>query len=344
MLINKVNLDQKGIKTALFLDNRANRRHHLQVQALEEAGLNPRVIVFKDFPPHNYLIQKGHGHKIIYLSMTREEGFRRFSLSLVWDLVKILKRENIKVVLTQRWRLVKYLVLAKFFYPDVKIIYYIVIGGRFKRLRRRLGLRILFPFIDKILVNSKALKEEILNYKIFPSHKLNILYSAVDPSEFEINLSKREIRKKLGLPENLFLFGMIAYFRKEKDQEGLIKTFAELLREGISAGLVLVGDGPNLDKCQNLTKDLGIENWVFFPGKRSLEEVPLWLKALDVYVYATFREGMPLAVLEAMAAGLPIIATSAEGLPDIFDTDLNFGYLVPIGDYETLKKAMKEIY
>jgi glycosyltransferase involved in cell wall biosynthesis len=343
MLRIKKTSDKGGIKTALFLVNKGNRRQQIQIQALEEAGLNPRVIVFEDFPSNN-LIKKGHGDKIIYLSKTRNEGFRRFSLSLIWELVKILNRENIRIVLTQRWRLVKYLVLAKLFYPKLKIIYYIVIGGRFKRFRRRLGLRVLSPFIDQILVNSSALKEEILKYKIYPAHKLDILYSAVDPSEFEINLSKREIRKRFGLPEDLFLYGMIAYFRKEKDQEGLIKTLAEVLREVVSAGLVLVGDGPNFEKCKALARDLGIEDKVFFAGKRPLEEVPLWLKAMDAYVYATFREGMPLAVLEAMAAGLPIIATSAEGLPDIFHTNLLFGYLVPIGDYEALKKAMQEIY
>lgn len=331
-------------KTALFLDNKGNRRHHLQLEALEEAGLNPCVIVFKDFPSNNYLIQKGHEKKLFYLSKTREEGFRKFSLYLVWELIKIFKKENIKVVLTQRWRLVKYLVLAKLFYPELKIIYYIVIGGRFKRLRRRLGLHFFSPFIDKVLVNSVALKEEILRYGLFPSQKIDILYSSVDPSEFEIPFSQKEIRLKLGLPENLFLFGMIAYFRKEKDQEGLIKVFYELLKEGISAGLVLVGDGPNLEKCKALCREWGIEDKVFFVGRRPLEEVPLWLKALDVFVYATFREGMPMAVLEAMASGLPIIATSAEGLPDIFDTNLKLGYLIPIGDYERMKKAMREIY
>ncbi len=331
-------------KVSLFLDNRANRRNILQVLALDKAGLNPKIIVFKDFPKDHYLFKKGLGDKLIYLSKTRNEGFRKFSLKVLFELIKILRRENIKVVLTQRWRLVKYLVLAKLFYRDLKIIYHLVIGGRFERLRRRIFLRLISPFLDKLTVNSKALREEILRYRVFPKEKVEILYSAVDPEEFELSLSKEEARRRLGLPEEIFLFGMIAQFRKEKDQEGLIKTFAELLKEEVSAWLLLAGDGPNWEKCKSLTKALGIEDRVFFPGRIPLDEVPLWLKALDVFVYATFREGMPMAVLEAMASGLPIIATSAEGLPDIFDTPLEIGRLVPIGDYSALKRAMKELY
>ncbi|BAU23921.1 group 1 glycosyl transferase [Caldimicrobium thiodismutans] len=331
-------------KVSLFLDNRANRRNILQVLALDKAGLNPKIIVFKDFPKDHYLFKKGLGDKLIYLSKTRNEGFRKFSLKVLFELIKILRKENIKVVLTQRWRLVKYLVLAKLFYRDLKIIYHLVIGGRFERLRRRIFLRLISPFLDKLTVNSKALREEILRYRVFPKEKVEILYSAVDPKEFELSLSKEEARRRLGLQEEIFLFGMIAKFRKEKDQEGLIKTFAELLKEEVSAWLLLAGDGPNWEKCKSLTKALGIEDRVFFPGRIHLDEVPLWLKVLDVFVYATFREGMPMAVLEAMASGLPIIATSAEGLPDIFDTPLEIGRLVPIGDYSALKRAMKELY
>ena len=73
-------------------------------------------------------------------------------------------------------------------------------------------------------------------------------------------------------------------------------------------------------------------------------KVPLYLKTLDVYVHSSYREGMPLSVLEAMASELPIIATSAEGLPDIFDTPLFFGYLIPKRDYQSLTEALWKIY
>ncbi len=334
----------QAFKVALFLDNKGNRRHHIQLQALEKAGFTPRVIVFKDYPENHYLIQKGHKDKILYLSKTRNEGFRKFSFAVLLELIKLVKKENIKVVLTHRWKLLKYLFLCKFFCKDLKIIYHIVIGGRFSSFNRRFFFKTMEPKIDLVCVNSLALKEEILKYNLTSPQKLKILYSAVDPSEFDIKISKKEIRNKLNLPERDFLFGMIARFRKEKDQEGLIKAFSEFINQGAKAKLLLIGDGPNLKNCKNLVKKLKIEDYVIFTGRIPPSEVPLWLKSLDAFVYITFQEGMPMAVLEAMAGELPIIATSAEGLPDIFDTPLFFGYLIPKRDYKALIEALGKIY
>ncbi len=331
-------------KVALFLDNKGNRRHHLQLLALEKAGLNPKVIVFKDFPKNQYLLQKGHKDKILFLKKERREAFKKLSWSLIWELTELIKKENIKVILTQRWKLVKYLFFCKFLCKNLRIIYYIVIGGRFTSLKRRLFFRLLERKIDLVCVNSRALKEELLKYKLIPPEKIKLLYSAVDPQEFEIPYSKREIRKFLNWSEKEFLFGMVAQFRKEKDQAGLIKTFYEFLKKGGKAKLVLVGDGNNLGKCKGLADKLNLKDKIIFMGKREPTEIPIILKALDVFVYSTFTEGMPMAVLEAMASQLPLIATDAQGLPDIFDTPLNFGILVPKGDYEALTSAMLKLY
>lgn len=332
------------IKVALFLDNRGNRRHHIQCKALAEAGFDVKLIVFKDFPENHYLIKKGHKNKFIYLTKTRNEGFRKFSFSLLAELIKLIKKENIRVILTHRWKLVKYLFLGKFFCPELKIIYHIVIGGRFSSFKRRFFFKLVEPKIDLIVVNSLALKEELIKHNITSPKKIELLYSSLDFSEFDLKISKSEIRKKLNLPEKEFLFGMIANFRKEKDQMGLIRAFYHFLKEGGEAKLILVGNGANLEKCKNLVDELKIKDSVIFPGRIPLEEVPLWLKSFDVFVYATFKEGMPMAVLEAMAAELPIIATDAEGLPDIFDTDLSLGYLVPKKNYTALTEALWKIY
>nr|WP_246167844.1 glycosyltransferase [Thermosulfurimonas marina] len=137
---------------------------------------------------------------------------------------------------------------------------------------------------------------------------------------------------------------MVARFRKEKDHGGLLEAFFRFLQTGRRARLVLVGDGPLEDLMRKKARKLHIDKQVHFLGRIPLSKVPSLLKALDVFVYPTFREGMPMAVMEAMAAGLPIIATEAEGLSDLFDSSLTFGKLLPPGNPELLAQALVELY
>lgn len=197
--------------------------------------------------------------------------------------------------------------------------------------------------IDKILVNSLGLREELVKRKLAKEKEVEIFYTGIDPEEFNLSCSKSEAREKFSLNPEEFYFGMTAQFRKEKDQKGLIKALKLLLSRGFKAKLVLAGDGLTLNEAKALVKELGLEEKVIFLGWVSPLEVPLFLKALDVFVFASLREGMPTAVLEAMAIGLPIIATAVEGIPDIFQINPNIGKMVPIGDIEALSQAMEEM-
>ena len=332
------------MKVALFLDHprKGNRRHHIQLKALSEAGFDPRIITLSGDPRDSYLARKGHLERFLPLNFSRSKSFNRFSVQVLPELIRLIKKEKISLILTQRWRLLKYLWLVKPFIPELKIIFYLVIGGVFRSPGRRLTFKLLYPFCDRILVNSLALKEELSTLGI-PEERIGILYSAVDPEEFDLPLGRQEARQRLGFPED-FLFGMVARFRREKDHAGLLQAFQKFLEKGEKAHLILVGDGPGEEKTRKLACELGLADRVIFTGRLPMEKIPFVLRALEVFVYATFREGMPMAVMEAMAAGLPIIATEAEGIPDLFETERTFGIMVPRGDPVALARAMKELY
>ncbi len=331
-------------KVALFLDHprKGNRRHHIQLKALNEAGFDPRIIILSGDPRDSYLARKGHLNRFLSLNFSRYEAFNHFSIKVIPKLIHLIKEENISLVLTQRWRLLKYLWLIKPFVPRLKIVFYLVIGGVFRSPGRRLTFKLLYPLCDRLLVNSRALREELSALGI-SRERIGILYSAVDPGEFDLSLSKEEVRRAFGFPED-FLFGMVARFRREKDHVGLLRAFQKFVEEGGEGHLVLVGDGPREDEIRRLSLELGLSERVIFTGRLPMEKIPLVLRAFDVFVYATFREGMPMAVMEAMAARLPIIATDAEGIPDLFETQRSFGIMVPKGDSEALARAMKELY
>ena len=330
-------------KVALFIDNAVNRRHYIKLVALNNAGFDVKLIIFKD-TKIDYLIFKGLKEIYICLNYTRQEAFKKFSLKCALNLFELIKKENISIILTQRWKVLKYLIICKFFKKDLRIILYLVVSGTFRSFSRKILFKLLKNKINNILVNSADLKEELIAKKLATEKEIDILYSAIDPTDFEIPITQKEARQKMGFPENDFIFGMVARFSKEKDQQTLIYAFKNFLDSGNKSKLVLVGDGPKKKACEDLAKKLEIEKEVIFTDRIDLMQIPVVLRAFDVFVHITLQEGMPMAVHEAMAASLPVIATDAEGVPEIFDTSLIIGYLVPKKNVEELTKALLKIY
>ena len=330
-------------KVAFLLDGFGNRRHYIQLLALKEAGFEPKIITFEQ-AKEGYVSAKGIAKDFsIILPFPRSKIMKTFSIKCALTLLKLLKNENIQIVLTHRYKLLRYLWFCKFFYPQLKIIFHIVIAESIKRWHQRFLFKICKKWIDKILVNSLNLKEELIRKKLASEKEIEIFYSGLDISEFEINISKAKAKSLFKLEENVFVFGMIAQFRKEKDQKGVIKALKLLKEKGYKVRLILTGNGPKFNECRKLVKKLKLEKEVIFTGRINPLEIPVLLKALDAFVYATFKEGMPMAVLEAMASELPIIATEAEGLPDIFQSPYTFGILIPKGNIEKIAEAMEKI-
>lgn len=329
-------------KIALFIDNAVNRRHYIQIVALNNAGFDVKLVIFKD-TKIDYLIFKGLKDIYLFLDYNRQEAVKKFSFKCALNLLELIKQENISIILTQRWKVLKYLIFCKFFKKNLKIILYIVAAGTFRTIGRQILFKLFKAKVNKILVNSADLKEELIAQKLATGKEIDILHSAIDPSEFEIPITQKEARQKMGFP-NDFIFGMVARFSKEKDQQTLIYAFKNFLDSGKKAKLVLVGDGPKKKACEDLAKKLEIEKEVIFTDRIDLMQIPIVLRAFDVFVHITLQEGMPMAVHEAMAASLPIIATDAEGVPEIFDTSLTIGYLVPKKNVEELTKALLKIY
>ncbi|PMP68647.1 MAG: hypothetical protein C0190_01425 [Thermodesulfobacterium geofontis] len=200
------------------------------------------VILFKTNIKDTYFYQKGFVENLRFLSLPYEEGGRKIRLKVLRELLTLLKKENIKVVLTHRFRLLKYLYFAKLFYRDLKLIFYPVVSGEVKHFGRRLAFKLMKSSISKIVVNSRALKEELCALNVVKPEEIEIIYSSVDPGEFSLNLKKFEARRKLKLPEKGFYFGMVANFRPEKDHQTLLLAFKRFLEMGGKAYLLLVGE------------------------------------------------------------------------------------------------------
>jgi glycosyltransferase involved in cell wall biosynthesis len=151
---------------------------------------------------------------------------------------------------------------------------------------------------------------------------------------------RKEWRAREGFGQDDVLFVCVARFAPQKNHELLLKAFAGGPGSDPMAHLVLVGEGVLQQKLQEQSQRLGIVDRVHFLGLRT--DIPDVLGAMDVFVLSSDWEGNPLSVMEAMAAGLPIVSTAAGGVPDMFEHGKE-GYLVPIGDAAGLTHCMNTL-
>ena len=139
--------------------------------------------------------------------------------------------------------------------------------------------------------------------RVCASSKYLYLPNAIDVSEYAFNKTARDnLRRELGL-ENVYLFGHVGRLHEAKNHKFLIKVFVELKKKYENSALVLVGDGPLRGEIESAIKELNMEDSILMLGDRS--DVPVILSAFDSFLFPSQWEGLPVSVVEALAAGLP---------------------------------------
>jgi len=146
-------------------------------------------------------------------------------------------------------------------------------------------------------------------------------------------------RAQQGIPEDALVFVAVARLSAQKNLGALVRAFAAM-GSGDASILLVCGEGEQLGELQAAARDLGVAARVRFMGARS--DIPAVLGAADVFVLPSLYEGHPLSVMEAMAAGTPVIATAVGGVPEVVRTGVT-GLLVPPGDVEALAGAMRQL-
>ncbi|MBS4205819.1 glycosyltransferase family 4 protein [Lederbergia citrea] len=147
----------------------------------------------------------------------------------------------------------------------------------------------------------------------------------VNTERFTPVKDKSALRKKYHYPNDTFLMFYAAEFNKNKNQQILIEALPFIKEQLPTAKLLLAGDGPLIDHCKQLAKNLGVEEMVDFLGYR--QDVESLLKMSDIAVASSLREGLPVNIMEAMACGLPIVAVDNRGHRELVFNNQN-GFLV----------------
>ena len=139
---------------------------------------------------------------------------------------------------------------------------------------------------------------------MFGCDQFHVMNNAIDTKAYVVNKQTgKEVRQELKIPENAFVVGHVGRFAPPKNHMFIIRVFAEVLKEKTNAFLLLVGEGDLRREAEALTVELGIQDNVIFAGMRS--DVNRMLQAIDVFLFPSIYEGLPLSIIEAQAAGLP---------------------------------------
>lgn len=178
-----------------------------------------------------------------------------------------------------------------------------------RNLRRRQVRRLLSPFVTEFVTVSRDLGQWLVEQVRVPARKVRTIYNGVDTDRFAPG-NRAAARQALGIPTDLAVAGTVGRLDPVKDQAGLIRAFAQTRDTGKNV-LVIAGDGPARPELERVVSELGLADRVRLLGER--EDVSLILQALDVFVLPSLGEGISNAILEAMATGLPVIATRVGG-------------------------------
>ncbi len=215
--------------------------------------------------------------------------------------------------------------------------------GHFGFLRRNLFLgmeRVLGRHTVRMIDVSLSEREEAVRYGLIADDRLSVVENGIDPWPYRWaeppDPDQRLFKDSGGSPR----LGTVGLLNAAKGHHVLLHAFSDLAGDFPKARLAIVGEGELRSPLESLLKELGLEGRAFLAGYR--EDVPSLLKEMDCFVLPSLWEAMPYVLLEAMAAGVPVVATDVNGSRDIVRHG-ETGLLVPPDDPQALAAALAEL-
>lgn len=271
---------------------------------------------------------------ISYFIMNRPPGIH---LGLMWRLFRMFRATGVEVVHTHHFNQLFYSAIgAKL--AGARLIHTEHSVEFCSRWDLRLALRILTTFCDRVVaVGSHG--ERILRERVgIPSRKLQVIPGGVKLSNS--GELKEEARRSLGLNQDARVATIVARLYPEKNHQMLLAAFDTVRRHVPGAQLLIVGEGVEASAIAEEIARLRLTDQVHMLGVR--RDINRILAASDVFLLSSHREALPIAVLEAMAAALPIIATAVGDLPSILKDGVT-GRLIAPGDAQGFASATIEV-
>ncbi len=197
---------------------------------------------------------------------------------------------------------------------------------------------LIWALTDRVVAVSEDARRELVRHNRIRADKIRVIINAIDLTGYKAETPRSaEGRRELGIPDGVPVCGIVGRLSPEKDHRTLLVAFDTLRQSGSSAHLVIVGGGPLEGELKSLAQSLGLAARVHFLGFRS--DVAELLPLFDLFVLSSTEEGISLTLIEAMAAGRPIVATRVGGNPEVV-VHGETGLLVEAGQPAALAAAL----
>jgi len=192
---------------------------------------------------------------------------------------------------------------------------------------------------DHVVAVSENTRQIELRATGVPQDKVSVVHNCIDVARYELtkSLDRNKIRVDLVIPEDAFLLGVVGRLHHQKGLFYLLDALPIIKNSIEQVELLIIGEGDLKNDLEAHADSIGVSGFTRFKGPRS--DIPEILSALDVFVLPSLWEGLPLALLEAMASGLPVIATNVGGIPEVV-IDRETGLLIQPSNSQTIADAV----
>lgn len=308
--------------------------HHL-----DRKRFDPSVCVLSEKGPVGEEIEKA-GIPLFILDRMKT---KQFDFCLVLKLFRLLNNEHFDILHTHLYHSGFYGRLAARLIPITrrpKIFHTLHNIYPKRRPRRHWINRVLSHWTDAVIAVSEDVRESVLlNDRISPE-KVTVVENGIDVGRFKNPMNCEAARGRLGISKIGPVIGCVARLTEQKGIVYLLRAFPEIQKKYSTAKLLLVGDGDLRNCLIEEAKQLGVSGAVLFMGTRT--DIPEILSGLDVFVLPSLWEGLGLAAVEAMAAGVPVVGTRVPGLRSLIIPDKT-GLMVEPADPAALSRAILAI-
>lgn len=305
------------------------------VRGLDHRRFVPAVCVLGELGPMGAEMERA-GIDVMALESFRAPGRL---VRVVRGLIRVIRERGVQIVHTHLYHGNYYGRLAAFTAGvPVTVASIHNVYDRVKTHRRWTN-RVLGRHTDAILAGSETVRQDILRWDGVPADKVRILPYGIDLDPYLAPMDRETARRALDVPPGSAVIGTVSRLEEQKAHDVLLRAFAVLRAAGTDVILLLVGDGREKGRLQEMVTALGLQDRVRFLGTR--RDLPLLFAAMDVFALPSRWEGTPLALIGAMAASIPVVATPVGGVTTVVE-DGRTGRLVPVEDVKALAATLAE--
>ncbi|MDB6060247.1 MAG: gt4D [Verrucomicrobiaceae bacterium] len=280
-------------------------------------------------PPHHFIfglltgspdsaLQQRIGCEVMAFQLPKRK-IKPINVLTVWRLVRFIRQRDIDLIIAHRFKPWLLLTVVSLFIPRVRCVGVFHAFKQFDRKRRRWWAKIFLTSRWQMIAVSDAVRDDLIAHGI-PEQCTGVIRNAIDIAGVRAALLSREqARTQLRMPMTAIVIGTLGRTKRIKGHKYLIDAFARLAEKNPDLHLLIIGGGEGEDELRAQSERSGFAARITITGP--LTNAARFLRAFDIFVFPSLNEGLGLAVLEAVAAHLPVIASAVGGIPEALGSD-----------------------